>query len=350
MSQEAPLCILTVHAHPDDEASKGAPTMARYKAEGARTVLVCCTGGEEGDLQNPSLREPGGPFHGLSEQEEKVRLAELRPLELEESARIIGFDKVVMLDYRDSGMKDSAANEHPDCFHQATLDDAAGRLVAVLRRERPHVVLTYSDDQRGYPHPDHVRVHEASVLAFERAGDAAWYPDAGEPWQPLKLYYTVWSKARLVAVRPAEIKPDHVYYRFSAAKNRHVWSKAVGQGRFRYAMGPGSVQPARLFDIRATEEEKQKALESRAPLAAKLYASQGAQPALRLDDADRWSVAIVPTDGSVFDVETGRRFEWHGDRAVEVAHSGGNSWTRRGDRYAPARPDPISMDPIPACW
>ena len=94
MSQEAPLCILTVHAHPDDEASKGAPTMARYKAEGARTVLVCCTGGEEGDLQNPSLREPGGPFHGLSEQEEKVRLAELRPLELEESARIIGFDKV----------------------------------------------------------------------------------------------------------------------------------------------------------------------------------------------------------------------------------------------------------------
>jgi len=200
MSQEAPLCILTVHAHPDDEASKGAPTMARYKAEGARTVLVCCTGGEEGDLQNPSLREPGGPFHGLSEQEEKVRLAELRPLELEESARIIGFDKVVMLDYRDSGMKDSAANEHPDCFHQATLDDAAGRLVAVLRRERPHVVLTYSDDQRGYPHPDHVRVHEASVLAFERAGDAAWYPGAGEPWQPLKLYYTVWSKARLVAV------------------------------------------------------------------------------------------------------------------------------------------------------
>ena len=70
----------------------------------------------------------------------------------------------------------------------------------MLRRERPHVVLTYSDDQRGYPHPDHVRVHEASVLAFERAGDASWYPDAGEPWQPLKLYYTVWSKARLVAV------------------------------------------------------------------------------------------------------------------------------------------------------
>ena len=81
----------------------------------------------------------------------------------------------------------------------ATLDDAAGRLVSVLHRERPHVVLTYSDDQRGYPHPDHVRVHEVSVLAFERAGDASWYPEAGEPWQPLKLYYTVWSKARLMA-------------------------------------------------------------------------------------------------------------------------------------------------------
>ena len=116
---DAPLCLLTVHAHPDDEASKGAPTVARYGAEGVRTVLVCCTGGEEGDLQNPSLREPGQRFHGLSVEEEKQVLAGLRPDELRRSAEIIGFDEVVMLGYRDSGMKDSAANEHPECFHMA---------------------------------------------------------------------------------------------------------------------------------------------------------------------------------------------------------------------------------------
>jgi len=203
---DAPLCLLTVHAHPDDEASKGAPTVARYGAEGVRTVLVCCTGGEEGDLQNPSLREPGQHFHGLSPEEEKQVLAGLRPDELRRSAEIIGFDEVVMLGYRDSGMKDSAANEHPECFHMAPLDDAVGRLVAVIRRERPQVVLTYGDDQKGYPHPDHVKVHDISVPAFERAGDPAWYPEAGEPWQPSKLYYTIWSKARLIAVHEGMIR------------------------------------------------------------------------------------------------------------------------------------------------
>lgn len=149
-------------------------------------------------------------------------------------------------------------------------------------------------------------------------------------------------QSKLVAVPPAEIKIDHVYYRYSAARSRHVWSKAAGKGRFVYVMGPGSVQLASLFDIRATAEEKQKALESRSPAAAKLFATRGAQPALKLDAAGRWSIATVPTDGSVFDLETGRRFEWHGDRAVEVVHSGGNSWTRRDDRYVPAFTGPIA--------
>jgi mycothiol S-conjugate amidase len=200
------LTLLTVHAHPDDEASKGAPTIAMYGARGVRTVLVCCTGGEEGDLQNPSLREPGQPFHGLEPEQEKALLAAVRPGELAQSAEIIGFDEVVMLGYRDSGMKDSPANEHPECFHQAALDEAVGRLVAVIRRERPQVILTYGDDQRGYPHPDHVRVHDISIPAFERAGDPTWYPEAGEPWQPSKLYYTVWAKQRLMAVHEALLR------------------------------------------------------------------------------------------------------------------------------------------------
>ncbi len=180
--------------------------MARYHAEGVRTVLVCCTGGEEGELHNPSLREPGQPFHGLTPEEEKATLAELRPLELARSAEVIGFDEVVMLGYRDSGMKDSPANDDPASFHQADFDEAVGRLVAEIRRTRPQVIVTYNDDQQGYPHPDHLRVHDISVPAFERAGDPAWYPEHGEPWQPLKLYFTVWSRRRLLAVHQALLR------------------------------------------------------------------------------------------------------------------------------------------------
>lgn len=197
--------MLTLHAHPDDEASKGAPTLAKYHAEGARTVLVCCTGGEEGDLQNPGLRAPGQPFHELTPDQERALLAELRPHELARSAAVIGFDEVVMLGYRDSGMPDSEANSHPDSFHMAPMDEAVARLVEIIRRERPQVLITYSDDQSGYLHPDHLKVHDISGPAFDRAGDPAWYPELGEPWQPSKMYYTVWSKARLMAIHEGMI-------------------------------------------------------------------------------------------------------------------------------------------------
>lgn len=202
------LTLLTVHAHPDDEASKGAPTLARYHAEGVSTVLVCCTGGEEGDLQNASLREPGQPFHGLTPDEERITVQELRPAELAESARIIGFDEVVMLGYRDSGMPESPSNDHPESFHRADIDEATARLVAVVRRTRPQVLITYGDDQRAYPHPDHLKVHDISVLAFERAGDPDWYPDLGEPFQPSKLYYSTWSQARIQAIHDFLVARD----------------------------------------------------------------------------------------------------------------------------------------------
>ncbi|MEI6495420.1 MAG: PIG-L family deacetylase [Actinomycetota bacterium] len=203
---EPSLCVLTVHAHPDDEASKGAPTLAMYAQRGVRTVLVCCTGGEEGDLQNPGLREPGQPFHGLTPEQDKVLLAELRPDELRRSAEVIGFHAVEMLGYRDSGMAESSANAHPESFHTAALDEAVGRLVAIIRRERPQVILTYGDDQKGYPHPDHLKVHDISVVAWERAGDPSWYAHLGEPWQPSKLYYSAWSKARLIAVHEGMLR------------------------------------------------------------------------------------------------------------------------------------------------
>ena len=198
-----PLCLMTVHAHPDDEASKGAPTVARYFTEGVTTVLVCCTGGEEGDLQNPALREPGQPFHGVEPEQERALLAKVRPLELERSTQAIGFHHVHMLGYRDSGMAGAESNNHPDCFHTADIDEATGRLVALIRQHRPQVILTYNDDQRGYPHPDHLRVHDISILAFDRAGDPAWYPELGEPWQVSKMYYTLWAKQRIEIVHNA---------------------------------------------------------------------------------------------------------------------------------------------------
>ena len=194
------LGILTVHAHPDDEASKGAPTMAWYNTQGVRTVLVCCTGGEEGDVNNPALKEVGQPFHGLDAAAEKKLLEQLRPSELDAAVKIIGFHHVEMLGYRDSGMVDSPTNNNPACFHMADMDEAVGRLVAIIRREKPQVLVTYGDDQRGYPHPDHIKVHEISVLAFDRAGDDEWYPEHGQPWQPIKMYYSAWSRKRLVAV------------------------------------------------------------------------------------------------------------------------------------------------------
>src|ERR1700687_3889947 len=187
---EDSLCILTVHAHPDDESSKGAGTIARYHAEGIRTVLVCCTGGEEGEILNPAM----------DRDDVRADLPAVRREELRQAASIIGYDEVVWLGYRDSGMPDSEANADPASFAQADLDEAVGRLVAVIRRTRPQVVVTYADDQQGYPHPDHLRVHDISLPAFDAAGDASRFPELGPAWQPLKLYYTAWSRARIQAM------------------------------------------------------------------------------------------------------------------------------------------------------
>ncbi len=181
-----PLCLLTVHAHPDDEASKGAGTVARYHAQGIHTVLVCCTGGEEGEILNPALDTP----------QVRGRIGEVRQEELTRAAEVIGYDEVVMLGYRDSGMAGSEANANPDCFAYAPLEEAVERLVTVVRRTRPQVMVVYGDDQSSYPHPDHLRVHDIGVAAFRAAGDPDRYPGAGKAWQPAKLYYTVFSVAR----------------------------------------------------------------------------------------------------------------------------------------------------------
>ena len=118
------LSLLAVHAHPDDESSKGAGTVHLYSSQGIRTTLVCCTGGEVGDILNPAMDSP----------EIKDNLASVRRAELDSAAAIIGYDEVVMLGYRDSGMPDSEPNSHPDAFANADLDVAIRKLVEVIRR------------------------------------------------------------------------------------------------------------------------------------------------------------------------------------------------------------------------
>jgi len=191
----APLRLLSVHAHPDDEASKGASTVAKYAAEGIGGVLVCCTGGEEGEILNPAADTP----------ETRANLHDVRMQELQDSVDTIGYEKLYMLGYRDSGMKDTEANARPDNFANAPLDEAVERLVRIIRAERPQVIITYGDDSKFYPHPDHVRVHEISGPAFDAAGDPDAFPGAGEPWQPQKMYYTGWSARRVRALHDAFI-------------------------------------------------------------------------------------------------------------------------------------------------
>jgi mycothiol S-conjugate amidase len=191
-----PLCLLQVHAHPDDEASKGAGSTAKYHAEGVRNVLVTCTGGEAGDILNPAVDTP----------EVRDRLAEVRMEELDESVRVLGYDALHLLGYHDSGMPDTEVNHRPDNFANAPLEEAVGRFVKIIRQEKPQVIITYREDREFYPHPDHIRVFEITIPAFEAAGDPDQYPEAGEPWQPSKLYYVSWSLARVKALHGAYLE------------------------------------------------------------------------------------------------------------------------------------------------
>ena len=171
-------CLLAIHAHPDDESSKGSGTMAKYAAEGVRVVLVCCTGGEEGDILNPRMDRPGI----------KERMGEIRKAELETACDILGVGRIYHLGYRDSGMPDTESNKHPNAFNNADPDEAVGKLVEIIRAERPDVVLAY-DEHRGYEHPDHIRVYEWGTQAWHDAAKGDRFPDAGAPWAAAKLYY-----------------------------------------------------------------------------------------------------------------------------------------------------------------
>lgn len=186
---DVPLRLLSVHAHPDDESSKGAGTVALLSDAGVRCVLVCCTGGEVGDILNPAM----------DTDEVRANIAEVRRKELHQAAEILGYAEVLWLGYRDSGMPGTPENEHPGNFANAPFDEAVARLVAVIRRERPQVVLTYPDVQDGYAHPDHLRVHDITIAAVRVAADPTQLSWAGPVWDVQKLYYSMWTRARAQA-------------------------------------------------------------------------------------------------------------------------------------------------------
>ncbi|MDP9117858.1 MAG: mycothiol conjugate amidase Mca [Actinomycetota bacterium] len=186
---------MAVHAHPDDESSKGAATMARYVDEGVQVLVVTCTGGERGSILNPGLKD-------RPEIEENI--AEIRRLEMERAREILGVEQH-WLGFVDSGLPegDPLPPLPEGCFALTTIDEGTERLVREIRRFRPHVVTTY-DENGGYPHPDHIRTHEISVAAFDAAGDPDAFPAAGPPWQPLKLYYDVgFNLAKMDALHEA---------------------------------------------------------------------------------------------------------------------------------------------------
>jgi mycothiol S-conjugate amidase len=182
---------MAVHAHPDDESSKGAATMARYVREGIDVMVCTMTGGERGDVLNPAMDRP----------EVKADMARIRREEMARAREILGVQQRFM-GFVDSGLPEGDPKPPlPDgSFALVPLAEAAAPLVKAVREFRPHVILTY-DENGGYPHPDHIKTHQVTVEAFEAAADPDRYPEAGEPWQPLKLYYFVsFHQAKYVAL------------------------------------------------------------------------------------------------------------------------------------------------------
>jgi mycothiol conjugate amidase Mca len=180
---------MTIHAHPDDESIGTGGIMARYSRAGVLVTCVTCTGGEEGEIVVPEMDTP----------EHHARLATIRAEELRRALEALGPIESRTLGYRDSGMMGTPANETPGNLWSADVDEAAGRVVRIVREARPQVIVSYNEFG-GYGHPDHIRAAQLAVLAFERAGDPAWYPehlaDGLEPWQPLKRYEIVFDMAR----------------------------------------------------------------------------------------------------------------------------------------------------------
>ncbi|MBE1523316.1 mycothiol S-conjugate amidase [Nesterenkonia lutea] len=195
------LRMLAVHAHPDDESSKGAAMMAAYAAAGAEVMVATATGGERGDLLNPAA----GEIFACQRD-----LPGVRRLEMAEAAAALNVQHI-WLGFSDSGLPEG--DPMPPLpfgsFATLPLEQAAAPLVRLVRRFRPHVVISY-DESGGYPHPDHIMSHKITVEAFRAAGDATRYEDLGEAWQPQKLYYDrAFNPGRFEAIHNALVEAGY---------------------------------------------------------------------------------------------------------------------------------------------
>ena len=191
-----PARILFVHAHPDDEASKGAATAARYVDEGHRVVLVTCTDGAAGEVLNP---------HFDTGVLDAVPLAQVRAGELADAVRAIGFTATHVLGFSDSGWHEDPADVPAGTFARTPLDVAGSALAAVVRAERPHVVITYPEDG-GYPHPDHIMTHLVTMRGLELAADPSHAPEVGAPWHVAKVYAgSAFPRERILALHEAQL-------------------------------------------------------------------------------------------------------------------------------------------------
>lgn len=169
---------MAVHAHPDDESSKGAATYAYYLHQGAEVMVVSCTSGERGSILNEDLR---------GRQHAERDMAGLRRGEMQAAKEVVGFEHR-WLGYADSGLPDEGDLLPANAFAAIPKEISAAPLVRLMREFKPQVLVTY-DENGGYPHPDHIRCHDISMLAHEAAADASQYPDAGPAWQISKVYY-----------------------------------------------------------------------------------------------------------------------------------------------------------------
>lgn len=182
-----PPSLLAAFAHPDDESFGPGGTLARYAAEGAHVALVCATRGEIGEIADSDLATP-------------ETLGDVREAELRDAARALGVTELVLLGYRDSGMAGTPENDDSRALVHAPDEEVVSSLVGIMRRLRPQVVVTF-DPNGGYGHPDHIAVHHHTVAAFHDAADPNRFHDIGAPWQPSRLFYTVFTRAMFNDVR-----------------------------------------------------------------------------------------------------------------------------------------------------
>jgi LmbE family N-acetylglucosaminyl deacetylase len=172
--------ILSVLAHPDDESFGMGGTLALYAKKGYRVHLICATRGEVGMVDEEQMQG-------------YASISELREVELRCAAQTLGLTSVHFLDYRDSGMPGTPDNQHPNALVNQSLEEVAGKVVKHIRELKPEIVLTF-DPIGGYRHPDHIHIQQATTLAFEKAADSSFFPDAGSGHQPLGLYYHVFPR------------------------------------------------------------------------------------------------------------------------------------------------------------